>query len=340
MGLDSVLSLLHAFAAFNGAIIATILMTTGHPESRRSRLTLGGFLFSAAALLGLFVLLERGLLIYGHRTGILMAIISAAMPALFLDYILTTVGHRRGRNWLYLTVPVFGLIAMWFGDVLGEATDFAGGIALQMTATFFGIHIWNRVRRDPKTSPKRLKAMRLLPYLFGLMGVLHAAQIARFLYPDTRILFDLVPSIGTLGLTTFVVATLFGSRTLSTLVSTPSEQPRNPAIELALQQNVLTSGAILDHGVTLETISALVPIEPQALSDYINAAHGETFREWLSRHRIAHAKGLLASPEEARTSIEAVGMLSGFRSRSAFYEAFRAATGQTPHQFRRKSFQE
>lgn len=339
MGLDSVLSLLHAFAAFNGLIIATILMTTGRPESRRSRMTLGGFLLSAAALLGLFVLLERGVLIYGHRTGILMAIISSAMPALFLDYILTTVAFRRVRNWLYLMVPVFGLVAVLFGDVLGEVTDFAGGIALQITGTILGALVWNRVRRDPKTSPKRLKAMRLLPYLFVLMAVLHLAQIARFLYPDIRILFDLVPSIGTLGLTAFVVATLFGSRTLSTLVSTPSEQPRDPAIELALRQNVLISGAILEHGVTLETISALIPAEPQALSEYINSVHGETFREWLSRHRIAHAKGLLANPEEARTSIEAIGMLSGFKSRSAFYEAFKAASGQTPHQFRRQSIQ-
>jgi AraC-like DNA-binding protein len=337
LALDSALSLLHAFAAFNGLIIATILMATGKRESRRSRITLGGFLLIAAGLLGLFVLLERGLIVYGPRTGILMAVMSAAMPVLFLDYIFTTVGFKRGRNWLYLIVPVFGLVAVWFGDVLGEVTDFAGGIALQMAATLIGAIFWWRAWRHPATSPKRLKAMRLLPYLFGLMAILHVAQIARFFFPDTRLLFDLVPTIGTLGLTGFVVASIFGSRTLSHMVSTPNERPRDPAMEMALQANVVASGAVLDQGVTLDTVSALVPTDAQVLSDYINSAHGETFREWLNRHRIRHAKTLLANPDEHRTSIEAVGMLSGFRSRSAFYEAFRAATGQTPRQYRQQA---
>ena len=331
------LSFLHAFAAFNGLIVALILMTSGKSESRRSRLTLGGFLFVGSGLLALFVLLDQGVLAYGRPLGIVMEILSAAMPVLFLDYVLTTIGRPNGRNWLYAIIPVFALTALFIGDFLGAMTNFGGAIALQMAATVIGAVMWQRVLRAPQTSPKRRKAMRLLSYLFGLMAVLHVVQIARFLMPGETILFDLVPTIGTLGLTAFVVATLLGSRTLSDMVKTPEERQKDPALEQALKDNILTTGAFLDQGVTLDQITILIPTEPQILSDYLNSAHGQTFREWLTGHRIAHAKSLLVDSEEERTSIEAIGLMSGFKSRSAFYEAFKAVTGQSPHQFRERA---
>ncbi|WP_394692246.1 helix-turn-helix domain-containing protein [Hyphobacterium sp.] len=331
------LSLLHAFAALNGLIVSVILITTGKPEFRRPRLSLGGFLFSGSVLLALFVLLDRSIIFHTRLIGILLEIVSAAMPALFLDYVMTTTGRLRGRNWLYLSVPAFTIAAVLFGEILGAASNFSGAIALQMLATTVGAYFWWTTKSDSKTTQKRHRVMRLLPYLFGLMAALHLSQIARFLVPASELLFDLVPSIGTLGLTAFVVATLLGSRTLSDLVKTPAERPVDFNMEAALQDKLVLTGAILDPGVTLEKLAGLMPIEPHKLSGYINATRGQTFREWLAGCRIAHAKALLSNPDESRTSIEAIGLLSGFKSRSAFYEAFKTVTGVSPNRFREKS---
>ena len=50
---------------------------------------------------------------------------------------------------------------------------------------------------------------------------------------------------------------------------------------------------------------------------------------------VEEAKRLLRAPSEARSSIEAIAKLSGFRSRSSFYTAFQAQVGMTPKLYSR-----
>ena len=50
--------------------------------------------------------------------------------------------------------------------------------------------------------------------------------------------------------------------------------------------------------------------------------------------RMQHARMLLSDPKETKTSIEAIALLSGYHSRSAFYEAFKKAQGTTPASYR------
>jgi len=48
---------------------------------------------------------------------------------------------------------------------------------------------------------------------------------------------------------------------------------------------------------------------------------------------VEHAKKLLENGEYRLNSIDGIGTKSGFKSRSAFYEAFKAETGMTPNQY-------
>lgn len=74
---------------------------------------------------------------------------------------------------------------------------------------------------------------------------------------------------------------------------------------------------------------------PTHLSRVVNES-GEGFPELLARYRVEEAKGLLADPALDHLTVEALGRRAGFRSRSAFHEAFRRRVGTTPSAYRRE----
>jgi len=57
------------------------------------------------------------------------------------------------------------------------------------------------------------------------------------------------------------------------------------------------------------------------------------FTDLRTQLRIEHAKRLLSNGVSGNTTIDAIGTISGFKSRSTFYEAFKTETGMTPSQY-------
>lgn len=64
------------------------------------------------------------------------------------------------------------------------------------------------------------------------------------------------------------------------------------------------------------------------VSNYINTKYGQTFLEYINRHRIEHAKRLLCMPEPEKMWI--VAEKSGFSSEQSFYRNFRKFVGMNP----------
>ena len=98
---------------------------------------------------------------------------------------------------------------------------------------------------------------------------------------------------------------------------------------------MIASKAFLDPDISLVKVAGIVGMKPRALSTLLNQQMGLPFRDFINSLRIAEAERLLGSPEERETSIEAIGLLSGFRSRSSFYDAFKARNQVTPAEFRK-----
>ncbi|MEM8764279.1 MAG: helix-turn-helix domain-containing protein [Bacteroidota bacterium] len=86
--------------------------------------------------------------------------------------------------------------------------------------------------------------------------------------------------------------------------------------------------------LSLETASTHLSISPGYLSQLINAISGTSFPEFINALRVNEAKQLLMDPEYANYTIVAVGLEAGFNSKSAFYNAFKRQTGQTPSEYR------
>lgn len=72
---------------------------------------------------------------------------------------------------------------------------------------------------------------------------------------------------------------------------------------------------------------------PHDLSRLLNENLGQNFTEFINTYRVEEAKTLMLTNQHY--TIEAIGNLSGFNSKSAFYKAFKSQIGTTPAKFRR-----
>ena len=92
----------------------------------------------------------------------------------------------------------------------------------------------------------------------------------------------------------------------------------------------------LDSRLTLGQLARAIDTPERELSALFGDSVDGNFYNFVNRYRVQEAKELLGSPAETRTSVEAIGLMAGFRSRSTFYDAFRKDTGKTPAQYRKE----
>ena len=186
---------------------------------------------------------------------------------------------------------------------------------------------WRAFRRG-------LNGPRHLAWLIGGIWILHLVQFLRMSFPDSAWMYDAVPLVAAslfLGLTVLISA---DSRSLRAMVIEPVEPTAGPGLA-QIYERLQTERGYLDPEFNLRRLAASMGVSARRLSSLLNE-HGLSFYELLHEFRVRSAKALLLDPAEKRTSIEAIGLMVGYRSRSTFYEAFRKATDKTPAAYRQE----
>ena len=92
---------------------------------------------------------------------------------------------------------------------------------------------------------------------------------------------------------------------------------------------------LIDDDEQLAELASRLGVSRSDLSHVVNAELGVNFATLISEHRVAEAARLLQDPACDHLTIDAIGYQSGFRSRSAFYSAYKQIRGETPRQTRR-----
>jgi len=172
----------------------------------------------------------------------------------------------------------------------------------------------------------------------------HAAQIVRYVWSHVPALEDVVPATGAVaffGLTVlgFLRSGLLGAevrRQRPRYAGSTLSPERADEIERRLRDALDREKRHLEADLTLERLADDLGVARGHLSQVVNERFAVGFLELLQAQRVEEARRLLDGPEGARLTIEAVASRSGFNSRSAFYEAFRRATGRTPAQYRHR----
>jgi AraC-like DNA-binding protein len=104
---------------------------------------------------------------------------------------------------------------------------------------------------------------------------------------------------------------------------------------------VMAAEAWRREGLSIGDLAAEVQTPEHRLRRVINQKLGyRNFADFLNAHRIEAAKRRLADPVGARTTVASIAFDLGYGSLGPFNRAFRAATGSTPTEWRRRAFAE
>ena len=90
----------------------------------------------------------------------------------------------------------------------------------------------------------------------------------------------------------------------------------------------------LDQNLSLHDFAREIQVSARNISACINRHLGVNFNEWVNNYRVEKALALLKDPKSNHLSIEGIGTSSGFKSRSAMYDAFKRKLGKSPGHFR------
>ena len=91
----------------------------------------------------------------------------------------------------------------------------------------------------------------------------------------------------------------------------------------------------LDADLSLDTVAEKLNLSKSHLSRTINKELGESFSDYINKLRVTEAKQHLNNPEFYRYTILAIGLESGFNSKSTFNKSFKKFAGITPSQFQK-----
>lgn len=97
-----------------------------------------------------------------------------------------------------------------------------------------------------------------------------------------------------------------------------------------IQKIMQDEATICSSDFSINRLSELIEVNRTYVSAFINNVKGKNFRTFLNEHRIQVAQRIFAEESSSRYTIESVAERIGFKSPSAFRDAFKSITGVTP----------
>ena len=314
--------------AANALILGSVLAFGPRMHRTRARKKLGWAFIVYAYLLFSFTAVDLGWfppIWWVWLIDYLMVLIASA---LFLDYMSEAVGRGPVAKGWYASPLLIVLLAAILG------TDFVAGPAIKVVVpvqlAYSSVTTWLYVTNGRSMATR---AHHLYVLLIGLWLV-HASQLALMFAPDVGWLFDAVPLLAALLMITLTVLVITDPRSLRRLSQIKPAQTSSSLTIETVNNYMRAERPHLDPRLSLDDLSGALGVASRELSQLLNASDDGSFYQFINSHRVEEAKRLLTDTTERRTSVEAIGLMAGFRSRSTFYEAFRRATDQTPAQYR------
>lgn len=104
-------------------------------------------------------------------------------------------------------------------------------------------------------------------------------------------------------------------------------------IQTELEEAMHNDKLYLDQSLSIQSLSIRLNTNTKYLSYVINNVFDKNFSSFINEYRIEDAKKLFLENAHSTYTIESISKMTGFKSKSAFYYAFKKYTGSTPTQF-------
>lgn len=89
-----------------------------------------------------------------------------------------------------------------------------------------------------------------------------------------------------------------------------------------------------DPSLSREKVADILGISSGYVSQIINSVTGENFATYINKYRVNSVKEMIIDPSFKHYNLLALGLESGFTSKTAFYSSFKKVTGMTPSAYK------
>lgn len=89
-----------------------------------------------------------------------------------------------------------------------------------------------------------------------------------------------------------------------------------------------------DSNLNREAVAKELGISSGYVSQIINTITGNNFTNYINNYRVEAVKEMILDSEFNNYNLLAIGLESGFTSKTTFYKAFKKATGMTPNEYK------
>lgn len=103
-----------------------------------------------------------------------------------------------------------------------------------------------------------------------------------------------------------------------------------------IKEHLIIQKKYLNPFLSLNHLAQELGLSTSHLSNLINTYSYYNFSDYINQLRVEYAKQLLIDKQYKQYTIIAIGLESGFNSKSTFYTAFKKFTGQTPAEYRQQ----
>ena len=89
-----------------------------------------------------------------------------------------------------------------------------------------------------------------------------------------------------------------------------------------------------DNSLDREKVAEKLGISTGYVSQLVNTITGDNFTNYINQYRIDAVKKMIVDSEFQNYSLLAIGLESGFTSKTTFYKSFKKVTGMTSNEYR------
>lgn len=111
----------------------------------------------------------------------------------------------------------------------------------------------------------------------------------------------------------------------------------NPIKLESIEEFLNNTAYYSQQDASLKNLAEKLDTNANTVSKLINSQTGMNFNDYINQKRIVLAQQRLLDTEFKQLTVEAIGESVGFKSKSAFYNAFKKHTGQSPSAFMRQN---
>ena len=89
-----------------------------------------------------------------------------------------------------------------------------------------------------------------------------------------------------------------------------------------------------DSTLNREKVAEKLGISAGYVSQIVNTITGDNFANYINQYRVEAVKEMISDSEYEKYNLLAMGLESGFTSKTTFYKAFKKVTGKTPNEYK------